>query len=52
LDKRFASDDVADFVVDNIDVVESLDLEADPSKVLWAKRATVQEFHWHVSPTR
>src|SRR5712671_2453165 len=36
-----ASDDTADFVIDDIDVVEGLDLLADPFKVLRAERAAV-----------
>src|SRR6266850_5164467 len=42
-----ASHDTAYFVIDDIDVVERLNLHADPFKVLWAERAAVQEFHWH-----
>jgi hypothetical protein len=42
-----ASHDTAYFVIDDIDVVERPNLQADPFKVLWAERAAVQEFHWH-----
>ncbi len=48
-----ASDNAAYFVIDGADDFEALlDLPADQFKFLRAEGTAVQEFHWHVSPTR
>jgi hypothetical protein len=46
------SDNAAYFVIDgSYDLKAFLELPANQFEFSWTEGATVQEFHWHVSPT-
>jgi hypothetical protein len=48
-----ASDDAAYFVIHgSYDLGAFLNLPADHLKLFWTERAALQEFDWHVGPTR